>query len=182
MNPITITFKPFEWTEVGFRNYVKFTNMGIPNILISPNYKLHKALSRAGMNFLGDPWQPFEYGQTNLPFKFSELLKIKLCFYGENGELEYGGSEKLKNISQKKPDSFKSHYQKGLNIEKLINLALDYKLIDRDDFSKQDLNFYKLLSLEKIKKIKPSYIGFHTLENGYLKKIFIMHLKIMISN
>ena len=154
MNPITITFKPFEWTEVGFRNYVKFTNMGIPNILISPNYKLHKALSRAGMNFLGDPWQPFEYGQTNLPFKFSELLKIKLCFYGENGELEYGGSEKLKNISQKKPESFKSHYQKGLNIEKLINLALDYKLIDRDDFSKQDLNFYKLLSLEKIKKNK----------------------------
>ena len=97
-------------------------------------------------------------------------MKIKLCFYGENGELEYGGSKELKNISQKKPESFKSHYQKGLNIEKLINLALDYKLIDRDDFSEQDLNFYKLLSLKKLKKIKRSYIGFHTLEMDTSRK------------
>ncbi len=152
MNPITITFKPFEWTEVGFRNYLRFTNMGIPNILVTPNYKLHKALARAGMNFLGDPWQPFEYGQTNLPFKFSELLKIRLCFYGENGELEYGGSSKLKNISQKKPESFKLHYQKGLNIEKLIELTTNYNLVDKEDYSEEDLDFYKLLPIEKIKK------------------------------
>ena len=154
MNPITITFKPFEWTEVGLRNFLKFTKMGIPNILIRPNNKLHRALARTGMNFLGDPWQPFEYGQTNLPFKYSEILKIKLCFYGENGELEYGGSSALKNISQKKPESFKSHYQKGVNIEKLINLALDYKLVDKSDYAKEHLEFYKLLPLDRIKKNK----------------------------
>ena len=76
MNPITITFKPFEWTEVGLRNFLKFTKMGIPNILIRPNNKLHRALARTGMNFLGDPWQPFEYGQTNLPFKYSISSRV----------------------------------------------------------------------------------------------------------
>ena len=81
MNPITITFAPFEWTEVGKRNFVKFSNMGIPNLLITPNQTLHRSLATVGLNFLGDPWQPFEFGQTNLPFRVSDLLKIKLCFF-----------------------------------------------------------------------------------------------------
>ena len=154
MNPITITFAPFEWTEVGKRNFVKFSNMGIPNLLITPNQTLHRSLATVGLNFLGDPWQPFEFGQTNLPFRVSDLLKIKLCFFGENGELEYGGSKKYKFKSKKDPEDFVEHYQKGVKIEKLVELALENKIINKNQFSKGDMSLYQLPDLEKIKDNK----------------------------
>ena len=38
-------------------------------------------------------------------------------FFGENGELEYGGSKKYKFKSKKDPEDFVEHYQKGVKIE-----------------------------------------------------------------
>ena len=44
---------------------------------------------------LGDPFQPFIYGQYNYPLHASVMYNIPLVMYGENGEVEYGGDMKM---------------------------------------------------------------------------------------
>ena len=55
------------------------------------NGLLHRKLSKLALELVGDAWQPFTYGQKAWAFHVAEKFKIKLIFYGENGELEYGG-------------------------------------------------------------------------------------------
>jgi hypothetical protein len=79
---------------------------------------------------LGDPFQPFIYGQTNFPLQTAVRYQIPLIMYGENGEVEYGGStETLRNpiydVEYQKRIYLEGGYQKviddsGLDPEKLL--------------------------------------------------------------
>ena len=46
------------------------------------------------MSQVGDPFQPFIYGQYNFPVKVALENNISVMMYGENGEVEYGGDMK----------------------------------------------------------------------------------------
>ena len=72
-------------------------NQGMTNILVSPNGKIHRKLSRLALTELGDNFLPFSYGQMHVPIRIAVNYKIPFVMYGENGELEYGGS--MKNLT-----------------------------------------------------------------------------------
>ena len=57
---------------------------------------IQRKISLLGLTFIGNHFEAFGRGQVCYPFHVANELNIKLVMYGENGELEYGGSLKIK--------------------------------------------------------------------------------------
>lgn len=93
MNPLTVTWAPHVYTDIGFQNHQAHIHVGdLANILVTPPGRTHRKLTKLAFEHLGDPFLPFIYGQNNMPLQMAELYDIPLIFYGENSEVEYGGS------------------------------------------------------------------------------------------
>jgi N-acetyl sugar amidotransferase len=89
MNPLTVTWAPHIYTEVGWRNFQAWLHAGFDNYLCTPNGRVHRTLTRLAFENLLHPFQPFIFGQKSLPPKLAVLHDIPLVMYGEN-EVEYG--------------------------------------------------------------------------------------------
>lgn len=114
MNPLTVTWAPLSPTEIGRQNLDAFIRSGFDNILGTPNGKTTRILTQLAFRHLGDPFQPFIYGQTNFPMHIAVKHNIPLIMYGENGEVEYGGN--MKNAFRPTRDiaDHDNHYFSGL--------------------------------------------------------------------
>ena len=98
MCPLTVTWAPHEYTQIGFENFQNHIKVGnLANILCTPPGNIHRKLTSLGMKLLGDPFIPFLYGQHNVPFLIAEKFNISLIMYGENGEVEYGGKKEFED-------------------------------------------------------------------------------------
>ena len=42
MNPLCVTWAPFEWTNIGFKNLNAFVHSGFNNIIGQPDQKIHR--------------------------------------------------------------------------------------------------------------------------------------------
>jgi N-acetyl sugar amidotransferase len=95
MNPLTVTWAPHIYTDIGRKNLDNFIRIGgFDNILGSVNGEVHRKMSQLAFLHMGDNFQSFIYGQTNFPLKMAVQHNISLIMYGENGEVEYGGDMK----------------------------------------------------------------------------------------
>lgn len=95
MNPLTVTWSPHVYTDIGWKNFQNFIHVGgFDNVLGTPNGKVHRVMTRLAFEHLGDPFQPFIYGQRAFPMRMAVQYKIPLVMYGEDGEVEYGGDPK----------------------------------------------------------------------------------------
>jgi N-acetyl sugar amidotransferase len=127
MNPLTVTWAPLKASQIGRRNLDAFISSGFNHILGTPNPVVTRKLTQLSFEFLGDPFQPFIYGQTNFPRHMAVKHQIQLIMYGENGEVEYGGDMKNANRPDRDIADHDSHYFSGLPpefwVEKGINLS-----------------------------------------------------------
>lgn len=114
MNPLTVTWSPLKPTQLGRDNLDNFIDSGFDNILGKPNGETNRKLTHLATKFLGDPFQPFIYGQTNFPLQMAVKYGIKLIFYGENGEVEYGGDMKNAFSPTREIEDHDKHYFSGL--------------------------------------------------------------------
>ncbi|RED84033.1 N-acetyl sugar amidotransferase [Cohnella phaseoli] len=114
MNPLTVTWAPHIPTDIGRANLQSFIQSGFDNILGTPNGKTHRLMTNLAFNHLGDPFQPFIYGQTNFPLKVAIQNNVSLIMYGENGEVEYGGDMKNAFRPTREIADHDKHYFSGL--------------------------------------------------------------------
>lgn len=129
MNPLTVTWAPHIYTNIGFENIHNMTRTGdVSNIVFTPPGKTHRKLTKLSFEVLGDPFQPFIYGQYNYPLHAAVMYNIPLIMYGENGEVEYGGDMKnaYKPTRDYKGDQ-KKHYFSNLGPEEFTNYGIDQK-------------------------------------------------------
>lgn len=91
MHPLTMTWAPHLYTEIGIRNFQAHIHAGLDNVCYTANGIVHRRMTRISTIEIGDPFQPFIYGQTYLPLKVALGHGIGLIMDGENGESEYGG-------------------------------------------------------------------------------------------
>lgn len=143
MHPLTVTWAPFRHTDIGLKNFNSFINSGFNNLLGYPNGDLHRKLSRIAFEALGDPWQPFTFGQMSYAFHIALKFDIKLVFFGENGEAEYGGSTKNNYKAYMPLEDWSDLYFKGVNVNDLIEWGKKKNLISEADYTDSDLTFYK---------------------------------------
>jgi N-acetyl sugar amidotransferase len=89
MHPLTVTWAPHIYTDVGRRNHQRWIDSGLDNYLMTPNSRVHRLLTRLAVENLFHPFQPFMLGQKFLGPRMAARFGIPLVFYGEN-EAEYG--------------------------------------------------------------------------------------------
>jgi len=92
MNPLTVTWAPHLYTEIGWKNFEAWTHVGgHDNILFTPNGKLHRLLTRLAFKNLLHPFQPFIVGQRIIGPAMAARFGVPLVMYGEN-QAEYGNN------------------------------------------------------------------------------------------
>jgi N-acetyl sugar amidotransferase len=94
MNPLAVTWAPLKPTAIGRQNLDAFIASGFNHVLGTPNPMVTKKLTHLAFLHVGDPFQPFIYGQANFPLHMAVKHNVQLIMYGENGEVEYGGDMK----------------------------------------------------------------------------------------
>lgn len=153
MHPLTVTWAPFMYTDIGWENYVNFVQSGFDNLLFYPNGKLHRKLTRVAFELKGDAWEPFAFGQKAYSFHVAIKFGIPLIFYGENGEIEYGGSQKNKDKSFESVNDWEELYFKGAGIDALIQAGTETGLLNKNEVKDKTFSLYKLPSLKEIDKL-----------------------------
>ena len=92
MNPLTVTWAPHLYTDVGWKNFSNWMHIGgLDNILYTPNGKLHRLLTRLAFLNLLHPFQPFIIGQRIIGPAMAARFGVELVMYGEN-QAEYGNN------------------------------------------------------------------------------------------
>lgn len=144
MNPLCITWSPLLYTDIGWQNLQNFIKSGFDHMLFSPNGRVNRILAKLGFELIGDPFQPFIYGVKSYPIRMAIKYRIPLIMYGENGEVEYGGS----SDNEEKPSHNTSsdvikHYFSGISPE----------AFEEQGISSKDLLPYSLPSQEEADRV-----------------------------
>lgn len=105
MHPLTVTWAPHLYTDWGRKNHQAWIDAGFDNILVTPNPRVHRLITRLAVENLFHPFQPFILGQKGLAPKMAARFDIPLIFYGEN-EAEYGNPQADMSSAKRSWDYF----------------------------------------------------------------------------
>ena len=153
MHPLTVTWAPFLYTKIGWLNYFNMTQKGFDGLTAWPNGITHRKLARIGFEVKGDPFEAFAFGQKAYPFQIASKFKIPLIFYGENGEVEYGGSMKNMDKPYESPVDWTEEYYKGVGFENVLEIGNEMGIISDKEMKEGCFDFYKAPPLDSIKKL-----------------------------
>ena len=98
MHPLAITVTPALTLGLGNLNLQNFIASGYNHIQVNPSENQLRILNKQGFIHKGFPYYGWLMAMQAAPLKLSARLNISLIFYGEEGETEYGGSTRLKNV------------------------------------------------------------------------------------
>ncbi|EGV27995.1 N-acetyl sugar amidotransferase [Thiorhodococcus drewsii AZ1] len=169
MNPLTVTWAPHLYTDVGRRNFDRWIRKGgFDNMLFTPDGERHGLLTRLAFKNLFHPFQPFIFGQRNYVMHISRQLGIKLIFFGEN-PAEYGGFRG----EEDSPKMSKRYYvDSDRSSMRISGLSLD-ELKNEKKIDQYALRYYLPLTEEEYSKFSPAphwlgyYVNFHPQSNYY---------------
>ena len=151
MNPLTVTWSPLKYTDIGWENLQSHNASGFTNLLCTPNGRFQRKLARLCFEELGDAFHVFVLGQLSYPFQMSVKLNIPLIFYGENGEAEYAGDPLFADKPVKPCSEFLVQNFKGSKFRDLLDYGLKNKdYLSEDDFTESDLIFYQMPSQNEL--------------------------------
>jgi len=161
MHPLTTTWPPHIYTEIGWKNFQNWINVGgFDNITFWPNGKVHRLLTKLAFENLLHPFQPFILGQKNLAPKMAIKFGIKLVFYGES-EAEYGNP-----IAEGMTSKRQTKYY-GVDKSNMLNLYLGgvsvKELVEKYNLTWNDLEAYLPPMQEELGKsgIDVRYLGYY---------------------
>ena len=151
MNPLTVTWSPLIYTNIGWKNFQSLRDTGFSNILSSPNGKTHRQLARLSFEEFGDAFHVFVLGQISYAFHIAIKFDIPLVMFGENGEAEYAGDLKAVDKPFIPSEEFTRLYFKGTTVDELVEYGIKNKKYFSKDIKKSDLDFYKSPSSTELK-------------------------------
>ena len=154
---LSVTWAPHIYTIPGFKNLQNMIhNIGIDNLLFTPNGKVHRLLTKLAFENILHPFQPFIIGQKNIALKMAIMYNVNAVFYGEN-EAEYGNNvdqlkvpfRKLEHCVVDDNENFNDFIISGLKVSELItkyNLTIDdlepYLPLKKSQLKGKDIKIY----------------------------------------
>tara|TARA_A100000164_G_scaffold302072_1_gene277459 strand:- start:35 stop:1153 length:1119 start_codon:yes stop_codon:yes gene_type:complete len=148
MNPLAVTINPPLRLELGKKNLENFSKSGFTLTSLDLDYNTMRELNKIGFKKLGMPYWGWNTAITTAPIRMAISKNIKLIFYGEDGEVEYGGSKETENQA-----IFSVNYQKEVYME----------------------GAYKSIINKKFKNKKTSYFFSYPENNKILSDIKLTH-------
>ncbi len=92
MNPLCVTVTPALPLPLGEENLRAFVESGYDHISINPNAEAMRQLNRIGLAEMGFPYYGWLIAIHTAVLRTAKAFGIDLIFYGEDGEVEYGGA------------------------------------------------------------------------------------------
>lgn len=161
MHPLTCTWAPHMYTDVGWRNFQNWIHVGgFDNELTTPNGRVHRLLTKFAFENLVHPFQPFILGQKNLAPKVALRRGLKLIFYGEN-EAEYGNPTR-ENMQAKRDVKYFS--DENMNHDKLFLGGVSVRqLREEHGIPRAELEAYLPVGAEDMHRggIDIRYLGYY---------------------
>lgn len=153
MHPLIVTWAPFIYTDIGWKNFQDFIASGFTALNCFPDGQIHRKLARTAFELKGDAWEPFAYGQKSYAFHIATKFKIPLIFYGENGEAEYGGS--LENAAKpfESIEDWEKLYYKGSGVDALAEAGIERGIFAPGEIQPHTLDLYKAPPLAEIEAL-----------------------------
>lgn len=152
---ININHAPECNTEVNETNLVNFINNGFDTLRIYPNPSVIRKLDKEGLVKYGQPYFGWMYAMVLIPIKMSIMFNIPFVMYGEEGEVEYGGSTELKNVATYSLEHVKRLYLSGIDLSDISS-----------QISQEEcLWWWMAPSVEDIEKIQPDVAHWSYFEN-----------------
>ncbi len=99
MNPLCITVAPALSLDLGDQNLKNFINSGYSHLHINPDVNIMQKLNKIGFVEKGFPYYGWLIAIQSAVIRTALNFNIPLLFYGEDGEVEYGGSTETKGNS-----------------------------------------------------------------------------------
>lgn len=99
MNPLTVTIRPALELSIGSENLTNFIQKGYPHIHVSPDINAMRQINKVGFIEKGFPYYGWLIAIFSAVIRVAANFNIPLVFYGEDGEIEYGGSNESVNKS-----------------------------------------------------------------------------------
>jgi len=159
MHPLTVTWPPLLYTEVGLKNFRSWIDIGgFDNISYKTNGQVHSLLTRLSIENLLHPFQTFILGQKNMAPNLAMKFKAPLVFYGES-EAEYGNP-----IAETATSLRDRSYYAMSNVEKMhiggVSIA---ELQEVHGLSLSDLRPYLPADPQSLaeSKIEVHYLGYY---------------------
>lgn len=159
MNPLTVTWPPILYTDIGWKNFKSWLDVGgFDNISFNQNGRVMKLLTRLSIENLLHPFQTFILGQKNIGPKIALKYGIPLVFYGEN-EAEYGNpiADNNKSLRDKA-------YHSMQNFEEIRLAGLPIKqIMSEHNVSLADLKAYLPAEASEYDKcpVEVHYLGYY---------------------
>lgn len=140
MNPLAVTVTPALALELGNRNLRAFIESGYNHVQISPDHAAMQALNRSGFIEMGFPYYGWLIAIQSAVVRFAVNFGIDLIFYGEDGEVEYGGSTETASRPVYDVDYMRRVYLEGGHDT----------VLDRSGLPITALNFFKFPTNEEL--------------------------------
>ncbi len=133
MNPLAVTVTPALPLDLGEKNLRSFVKSGYNHISVNPSFEAMRSLNKTGFIEMGFPYYGWLIAIHTAVVQVAVGFGIGLVFYGEDGEVEYGGStETAKN------PIYDANYQKKIYLEGGYETVLD-----QSGLSESDLQFFR---------------------------------------
>jgi len=129
MNPLCVTITPALPLPLGEKNLRAFVESGYNHVSINPDYEAMRELNKLGLTEMGFPYYGWLTSITTAPIRVAINYGISLIFYGEDGEVEYGGSTEtasnpIYDVEYQKKVYLEGGYQKVLSASSLTKSQL----------------------------------------------------------
>lgn len=128
MRPLCVTVSPPLPLELGERNLRNFRDSGFDHISVSPNPETMRTLCKVGFETLGFPYYGWLVAIFTSVARIATNFDIGLIFYGEDGEVEYGGSTETKTNP-----IYNFEYEKRIYLEGGLTSVIENAQVSRED-------------------------------------------------
>lgn len=158
MHPLTVTWAPHIYTDIGWQNHRNWLEAGFDNILVTSNPKVHAILTRLAFENLVNPFQPFIIGQKVAAPRTALQYDVPLIMYGENqaechNAMDENLSPKMDPAHFTRQSGDANLFFGGESLEKLPEYGIDLA----------EMNLYMPLDLEEIerKQVELHYMSYY---------------------
>lgn len=140
MNPLAVTSRPPLTLDLGDQNLINYIRSGYDHMHITANENAMRQLNKTGFIELGFPYYGWLVTVKTIPLRIALQFNIPLLFWGEEGEVEYGGSTECKN---------KPYFDIGFTLKAYFEGGYEM-VLDKSGASDKELFWYKLPLQEEL--------------------------------
>ena len=132
LNILAITVTPALSLELGNKNLRNYVDSGYNHIQVNSDVGSMRILNRTGFIEKGFPYYGWLVSIQAAVVRMAVNLNIPLIFYGEDGEIEYGGSTETKNKALYDVEYMKRVYFEGGYEHVLDRIKKDEEINESD--------------------------------------------------